>query len=161
MIAVRVAQEKDAEEILALLQQVLELHAKIRPDMFVSGTTKYSYDEVIGIINDKSRRSYVAVDENERVLGHALCIVKEPTVQPFLVPFRSLYIDDFCVDESAREKHIGTALFDYVKEEALRLSCYEITLNVWEGNDGAIAFYERLGMKPKSSNLELVLKSSN
>ena len=32
-----------------------------------------------------------------------------------------LYIDDLCVDKEQRGKHIGEALFDYVKKEAKRM----------------------------------------
>lgn len=34
-MTIRNAQSKDTEKILNLLQQVLELHAKIRPDIFI------------------------------------------------------------------------------------------------------------------------------
>ena len=47
--------------------------------------------------------------------------------QPFsnnMVPFTSLFIDDFCVDAKARGQHIGESLFEYVKSEAKRLGCY-------------------------------------
>ena len=39
---IRKAQIKDIGRIIELLSQVLELHAKLRPDIFVSGTTKYT-----------------------------------------------------------------------------------------------------------------------
>ena len=40
-------------------------------------------------------------------------------------------------------------LFEYVKGEAKRLGCYEVTLNVWAGNTSAEKFYEKMGLKPK------------
>jgi hypothetical protein len=45
-MTIRLAQEKDIPKIIDLLQQVLEVHAKIRPDIFISGTTKYSFEDV-------------------------------------------------------------------------------------------------------------------
>ena len=59
---IRRAQEKDAERVLALLSQVLELHAALRPDIFVSGTTKYSRAELLEIFRDDRRPVFVAVD---------------------------------------------------------------------------------------------------
>ena len=41
-IEIRRAEEKDIKKVMDLLSQVLEIHAKIRPDVFVSGTTKYT-----------------------------------------------------------------------------------------------------------------------
>ena len=39
---IRKAEEKDIPRLLALLEQVLQIHAKIRPDIFIPGTTKSS-----------------------------------------------------------------------------------------------------------------------
>ena len=64
-----------------------------------------------------------------------------------MVQFTSLFIDDLCVDTTIRGKHIGQKLFEHAKKEAMRLGCYEVTLNVWEGNDSAKAFYEKMGGK--------------
>ena len=74
-----------------------------------------------------------------------------------MVPFTSLFIDDFCVEEQARGQHVGRRLFEYVKDEAKRLGCYEVTLNVWEGNDSALRFYRAMGLRPKETQMELIL----
>mgnify|MGYP000706646534 FL=1 len=47
-----------------------------------------------------------------------------------MVPFKALFIDDLCVDKQARGQHIGESLFEYVKQQAKKLDCYEVTLNV-------------------------------
>ena len=75
-----------------------------------------------------------------------------------MVPFKSLFIDDLCVDADTRGMHVGSALFEFAKEEAKRFSCYELTLNVWEGNDSARHFYEKMGMKPKETQMEYILR---
>ena len=41
-ITVRRAEIKDIDKVSMLLSEVLELHAKLRPDIFISGTTKYT-----------------------------------------------------------------------------------------------------------------------
>lgn len=153
---IRNAENKDIDAVSALLSQVLELHAKIRPDVFMSGTTKYSREELADIFADESRRTFVA-EENGRVLGYAFCIVKMPSFASTMKPRKALFIDDLCVDEAARGKAVGRRLFDFAKEQARRLGCCEITLNVWEGNDGAKAFYEKMGMKPRETQMELIL----
>ena len=40
---IRKAEEKDIPRILELLGQVLQIHADIRPDIFIPNTTKYTY----------------------------------------------------------------------------------------------------------------------
>ena len=153
---IRNAEKKDAKRIVSLLSQVLELHAEIRPDIFQTGTTKYTETEVDALINNESRRTYVAVDENDDLIGFALCEIKNIDSHN-MKPRKEMYIDDICVDADERGKHIGSQLFEYVKIEAKKLGCYEITLNVWEGNNSAKAFYDKMNMKPKSTMMELIL----
>lgn len=157
MVTIRTAKEKDAGAVLRLLGQVLELHAAIRPDVFLPGTTKYTPEELNKIFHSENRRSYVAQDESEKVVGYALCVLQSQPFSNTMVPFTSLFIDDFCVDGAARGQGVGTQLFEHVKAEAKKLGCYEVTLNVWEGNDGARAFYNRMGMRPKETRMELIL----
>ena len=155
---IRRAGEKDLDMVLKLLSEVLEIHAKIRPDIFISGTTKYNREELKAIFRDETTPVYVAVDEKDQVMGYAFCMIKNQPKSDNLVPYRSIYIDDLCVDESWRGHHVGEALFDFVREEARRMGCYEITLNVWEGNDSARKFYDRMGLKPQKTQMELILK---
>ena len=77
---IRRAHEKDIPRLIELLQQVLKIHAKIRPDVFISGTTKYTNDELIQMIKDDANPIYVAVDDSDLCLGYAFCQLRE---QPF------------------------------------------------------------------------------
>lgn len=153
---IRKAEKKDIGGILKLLSQVLELHAEIRSDIFVSGKTKYTSSELEEILSDNKRITLVA-DEVGEIMGYAFCEIKEPPKAGYMKSNRILFIDDLCVDERARKKGIGKALFEEVKSLAKKLDCFEITLNVWEGNSCAKAFYERLGMKPKETVMEFIL----
>ena len=153
-MTIRIAETKDIDRILMLLSQVLEVHANIRPDIFKSGTTKYSHEEIKGILDDEKKNIYVA-DIDGNVVGYAFCELREPKFTSTMIPFSSYYIDDLCVDETYRGKHIGEALFEYVKKEASRLGCREITLAVWEGNEPARAFYDKMKMHPKETIMEL------
>ena len=46
---IRKAEKKDIPRILELLGQVLQIHAEIRPDIFIPGTTKYTLCELTEI----------------------------------------------------------------------------------------------------------------
>ena len=157
---IRRAKENDIPKLIDLLQQVLELHAALRPDIFISGTTKYTPDELRIMLQDDQKPIYVAVDDRDTVIGYAFCQLREQPFSNNMVPFRSFFIDDLCVDATVRHQKIGQQLFEYVKQEALRLGCYEVTLNVWQGNDAAERFYEKMGMKTKERQLELILSPS-
>ena len=154
---IRKAEKRDIGKILDLLSQVLEIHAALRPDLFIPGTTKYTNDELSVMISDPNRHIYVAVDESETVVGYVFCEIKQQSNRNNLVPFQSIYIDDLCIDQNQRGHHVGKSLFEYVCTEAKKLGCYEISLNVWEGNDTARKFYEAMGFRPKSTTMEFIL----
>lgn len=154
---IRRANEKDIPRLIELLGQVLQIHADIRPDIFIAGTTKYTNEELSEMIKDDTNPIYVAADENDVCMGYAFCRLREQPFSNNMVPFTSLFIDDLCVDASTRGQHIGEALFEYVKSEAKRLGCYEVTLNVWAGNTSAEKFYEKMGLKTKERQMEYIL----
>ncbi len=64
---IRRAEEKDIPRIIELLKQVLQIHADIRPDIFIPGTTKYTTDELVKMIDDDKKPIYVAVNGSDIV----------------------------------------------------------------------------------------------
>lgn len=70
---------------------------------------------------------------------------------------KTLYIDDICVDENARGKHVGKSLYEYVRDYARSIGCHHITLNVWEGNEAALSFYRNMGMQVQKTTMETIL----
>ena len=50
---IRKAEERDIPRIMELLGQVLQIHADIRPDIFIPGTTKYTVDELKALLKNK------------------------------------------------------------------------------------------------------------
>ena len=71
---------------------------------------------------------------------------------------KTLFIDDLCVDKEARGQKIGEQLYQFALDYAKELGCYNLTLHVWNDNAGALRFYERLGMKPRYTEMETILK---
>ncbi len=157
---VRRAHEQDIPKILDLLVQVLNIHAQGRPDLFIPDTTKYTVDELKDMIKDDNAPIFVA-DEDGEVLGYAFTVMQRRLHNNNMTDIRTLFIDDLCVDEHARGKNVGRQIFEYVKEYAKTMNVYHITLNVWSFNDPAIAFYEKAGMKPMETVMELILDENN
>lgn len=156
MTMVRRAQKDDVEGIMALLHQVNMVHHVLRPDLFRPHTTKYNEQELLSLIGDDSKPIFV-YDDGEMVLGHAFCQITDVKDHRLLMDTKTLYIDDICVDEVARGKHVGKALYEYVRDYARSIGCYNITLNVWEGNDAAQHFYRSMGMGVQKTGMEVVL----
>ena len=152
---IRQASVADIPRIIDLLHQVDMVHHRLRPDIFKPDTTKYSEQELKTLLGDKSKPIFVH-DDGE-VLGYAFCQITEVKDDRLLQDRKTLYIDDLCVDEAARGKHIGSALFEFVRDYAKSIGCHAITLNVWEGNDPAIRFYQNMGMHPQKVGMEIEL----
>ena len=152
---VRKATKEDIPALEDLLSQVLEVHAKGRPDLFRSGCRKYTREELEMLLEDPLRPIFVA--EEGRVLGYAFCAMREVREDNIFHDRRELYIDDLCVDGGCRGMGVGKTLFEFVKSYAKKEGCYHITLNVWECNPGAKAFYEKMGLLPQKTVLETIL----
>ena len=152
---IRKAETKDIKGIIDLLYQVDAVHHGIRPDLFKGNTPKYDEQALEAILSDGSKPIFV-FDEG-KILGHAFCQITEIKNHRLLQDIKTLYIDDICVDEAVRGKHIGKALYEFVRGYAKSIGCYNITLNVWEGNDSAYSFYKHMGMQVQKTGMETIL----
>ena len=152
---IRTANTSDLKRIIELLHQVNMVHHVIRPDLFKPYATKYNEQELEGLLSDESKPIFVYDDGV--VQGYAFCQISEVKDNQLLQDVKTLYIDDICVDENARGKHVGKALYEYVRDYARSIGCYHITLNVWEGNAAALSFYRNMGMKVQKTTMEAIL----
>lgn len=155
-LVIRRAGEGDIPVLDKLLYQVHRVHSDARPDLFQPGAKKYTDDELREILADSRRPVFVA-ERAGAVLGYAFCVHQQHVGSHSMTDVKTLYIDDLCVDEAARGGHIGRALYEYVLAYAKGQGCYNVTLNVWAGNPGALKFYERLGLKPQKIGMEAIL----
>ena len=153
---IRLAENRDIPGMIALLHQVGEVHHQIRPDIFRPGALKYDEAALEELLKDKNRPVFVAV-ETGLVLGYCFCVIKQFRDHEIFVDRSEFYIDDLCVDENHRGQGIAKALFCYVNGYAKEHHFDAITLNVWQGNEGARKFYEKMGMTPRNTNMEIKL----
>lgn len=152
---IRQAGPTDLEAVNSLLRQVLAVHHTGRPDLFRAEGKKYTDEQLLAIISNPVTPVFVYEDGGD-VLGYAFCAFQHQD-SGSLMPLTSLYIDDICVDEHARGRHIGTALFEHVKAFAREKGCHNITLHVWECNPGAMTFYKAMGMMPQYTSMEMLM----
>lgn len=154
---IRKARMEDRLGIERLLKEVNNLHQKLRPDIFIENEIKYNEEKFNALISNGATPIFVAVDEDGNVIGHLFCQVRDHADVAVYKDFKTLFIDDLCVAESAHRQGIGKSLFDFALKYARQNGCYDVTLNVWSGNDSALAFYEKMGMFPKETQMEYIL----
>ena len=153
---IRQAVNKDIPQIMDLLMQVCLVHHNGRPDIFKVGT-KYFEDELKILIKDKTRPILVSTDEKDEVVGYCFCVYQQHIDNSILTDIKTLYIDDLCVDERVRGKHIGKELYEAALKLARDSGCYNLTLNVWSCNPSALRFYEKMGLLPQKIGMEIIL----
>ena len=153
---IRKATERDIPKISDLLSQVCLVHHNGRPDIFKVGR-KYSEKELRAMLKDENRPILVCVDERDEVMGYCFCIYQQHVDNAVLTDIKTLYIDDLCVDEKLRGKHIGKELYEAAVKLAKDSGCYNLTLNVWSCNQSAMKFYEAQGLVPQKVSMEVVL----
>lgn len=155
-LTIRRAVTADIPVIDKLLYQVCRIHSDARPDLFRPGAKKYTDQELEAILTDPATPVFVA-ERDGAVAGYAFCVHKQFVNNNHLTDIKTLYIDDLCVDEAARGGHIGRALYEYVLDYAKASGCYNVTLNVWADNGGAVKFYEKLGLRVQKIGMEKIL----
>lgn len=135
----------DYHEIDRLMAQVHQLHVNGRPDLYVDVEHIYSYDEFKEMVENEDMITVLA-EEDGKVIGICMVSMRAKTC---MVKRRTAYMDDLCVDESYRGRGIGKELFLYVKERAAEMGAERLDLMVWDFNEDARRFYEKMGMTPQ------------
>ncbi len=154
---IRRAENRDMGRINDLLYQVELVHHNGRPDLFKCGAKKYTDEELMALIADDKTPIFVYEDDEGIVQGYAFCVYQQYVNSNLMTDIKTLYIDDLCVDENCRGKHIGTALYKYVLSYAKENGFYNVTLNVWELNPAAKKFYEAMGLSVQKTGMEQIL----
>ena len=149
---IRKAKVEDIPRILDLLHQVNMVHFHCRPDLFKPHTTKYDAKQLEEILSDD--KTPVFVYDDRGVIGYAFGQIEEVKDDILLQDMKTMYVDDICVDEMSRGKHVGKALYEYIRDYAKSIGCKTLTLNVWEGNDAALSFYRNMGMEVRKTCME-------
>lgn len=153
---VRFAKETDIPQMIDLLLQVGQVHHEIRPDLFRAGAQKYNEEELKALLADPARPIFCC-EQDGLMVGYCFCIIEETKGSTVLCDRKVLYIDDLCVDAKVRGAGVAAALYERAVEYAREIGCNAVTLNVWNGNDRAMRFYEKCGLKPYKVCMEKVL----
>lgn len=152
---IRKAIINDIPALDKLLYEVHKVHSDIRPDLFRAGAKKYTDDELAKILTDETTPVFV-YDDGE-IQGYAFTVIIDHKNDLSLMPYKSVYIDDLCVEKDCRGKGVGKKLYEHVLSFAKSINAYNVTLNVWAGNDSALKFYEKIGLRVQKTGMEVIL----
>ena len=145
-VNVEIPKIEDLEKVNKLAKQVHEIHVAWRPDLYLHVEDVLQKEYFENLIQNEE--ILVAKLENE-IVGYVTISMQEKNHHRLKFK-KYLKIDAICVDEKWREKGIGNALLNFVKDFGKKNGCTDLSLTVNQENEKAIKVYEDFGMKVKS-----------
>jgi len=144
-VRIRRAVEKDYEVYCDLFFEINDLHRLALPDIFQQPAGKIIDQEYfLSLLKDDQVAIFFAENESQTT-GFVFVLIRETPPNPLLLPRRYAVVDTLVVHPAFQRTGVGRALMHKAEEWAVRMGVREIELNVYEFNQGAQAFYERLG----------------
>ena len=157
-ISVRKATADDYNPLCELFDEIDALHRDNLPHIFQKpGGAAREQDYYSGLIADENIALLVA-EVGEKLVGFVHAIVKDASAFPVFVPRRYAIVDSIIVKSGFQNRGIGRILIDKIQEWASAKGAISIELNVYEFNQTAISFYEKLGYRTLSRKMSKELK---
>jgi ribosomal protein S18 acetylase RimI-like enzyme len=97
--------------------------------------------------------AFLLAEAAGEIIGFLTVRVGHPPDEPFLMGTRFAVVDSLGIAEAWRGKGAGRALMAAAEVWAAAHGAERLQLNVWEFNEGALAFYETLGYQTYSRNM--------
>ena len=94
-MTIRKARMSDIPVLNELLQDILQVHHQVRPDIFRSSGQKFSEEELSALLDNPTKPVFV-YEVDGKVVGHLFCELATATGD-VLEPAKTLFIDDLCV----------------------------------------------------------------
>jgi ribosomal protein S18 acetylase RimI-like enzyme len=157
-ISVRKATADDYNNVCELFNEIDALHRDNLPHIFQrpSGSAR-EQDYYLGLIADENVGLFVA-EVGGRLVGFVHATVRDAPAFPVFVSRRYAIVDGIVVRAEFQTRGLGRILMDKMQEWAITKGATSIELNVYEFNEIAISFYERLGYQTFSRRMSKELK---
>lgn len=152
-IKIRSARPEDYATVERLMQQVQNLHAEWRPDIYRRCELMLPQATYLEMIADET---FLVAERDGEVVG-LLYYLRRCAELPSVVRRDILYVDSVAVKETCRGQGIGKALFAYLRAVARECGAAAIELRVAEQNTAAQKMYAAVGFQTKARTMELRL----
>ena len=151
--SIRKATADDYGPLCELFNEVDALHRDNLPRIFqLPNGPAREKDYYLGLIADENVALLVA-EADGQLVGFIHGYVRDAPTFPVLLPRRYVVVDEVVVRSSFQDRRIGRSLMDEMQAWAIAKGAASIELNVYEFNQTAIAFYERLGYQTLSRKM--------
>ena len=157
-ISVRTATAEDYNSLCKLFDEGDALHRDNLPHIFQKpGGAAREPDYYLGLVADENVALLVA-EVDEKLVGFVHAILRDTPAFPIFVPRCYAVVEGIVVKSGFQNHGIGKILMDKMQEWATAKGATSIELNVYEFNETAISFYERLGYQSFSRKMSKEIK---
>jgi diamine N-acetyltransferase len=159
-VSIRKATAEDYTVLCDLFAEVDALHRDNLPHIFQKPNgLVWEHDYYEGLITDENVGLFV-VEIGQKLIGFVHAVIREAPAIPIFMPRRYAVVESIGVRSEFLKQGIGRRLMDTVHAWAIAKGATTIELNVYEFNQTALGFYQRLGYEALSRKMSRALKSS-
>ncbi len=148
---VRTADINDLERLTELFVELHRHHVEIKPETFIMPEREWFSGRISEILADKEQT--VLVYDNGGIKAYAVVKILDVNSEEKR-PRRVCYVDCFAVSENCRRMGIGAELLGAVKAFGRENGCTSVQLGVSACNTDAVKFYEKMGLVPRTIQME-------
>jgi ribosomal protein S18 acetylase RimI-like enzyme len=145
-LVIRRATGADFDQVSRVFSEENRFHADLLPEMLQVADPVMTREWFDAVLAGSEQALFVAEGSGE-VVGVLLLRVVASPEDPIFRRRRCVYVDEIAVTRSYQGQGIGRRLMERAGQWAVEQGVNEVWLDVWEANEGALAFYERLGYK--------------
>ncbi|NJO43851.1 MAG: GNAT family N-acetyltransferase [Cyanobacteria bacterium CRU_2_1] len=146
------ATAEDYDALCQLFDEVDALHRQRLPHLFQKIEPVREQDYFLDLVADENVGLFVA-RAGKAPIGFVNAVLQEAPALPLFIPRRYAIVNDITVVARYRTSGVGRMLMDRVHQWAQDKGAIAVELAVYEFNQGAIAFYERLGYETLSRRM--------
>lgn len=154
---VRIATEKDYDDLCALYRELDMHHVEILPNIFQPlDTPAFTFENLLERISDNRKAIFVAEVEG-CICGFAYVEERATPDYPMFIPRKFALLDNLIVKREYRGSGLAVSLFSEVRSWSRKRNLSSVRLKVYSANGRALKFYKGQGFLPLSEELELEL----
>lgn len=157
-VKVRPAGDGDYQGLNAVFAEADELHRRSLPRIFRQDRAPDFDRGYFASLRENPDAALLLAEYNRQCAGFIILTLRNAPDTPVHVPRRYAVVDFLAVRHTYRRQGIGRALMAAGQQSAEEHGASAIELNVWEFNQEALTFYERLGYTTASRKMWLSLE---
>ena len=158
---IRPATRDDYDELSLAFTEVELLHRTALPHVFrAPDDPELNREHFAAVLVDEDA-AWLVAEHAGAIIGFVKLRIMHALDRPVFVPRSYAEVDSLAVRAQYRRAGIGRALMERAERWAAERGLNEVQLNVWEFNQGAIAFYEELGYVTERRQMRRVISNGN